>query len=76
MKNKRAPVLTDDVVKPKRGGGRALRVQRRKAYYAGGPARVARNKARKILKHEREYAKKQAKLARRRRRVAHKAVAI
>jgi hypothetical protein len=76
MKNKRAPVLTADVAKPKRGGGRALRSQKRKAYYAAGPARVAANKRRKILKHERDCAQKEVKLARRRRRIAHKAVAI
>lgn len=40
---------------PKRGGHRALRVARRKAYYAAVPARTAANKKRTLARQLRRF---------------------
>jgi hypothetical protein len=56
LKNKRTPVLTADVVKsPKRGGLKALRTQRRKAYYGAQMLRTVANRRRTLARHIRRF---------------------
>jgi hypothetical protein len=56
LKNKRVPVLTPDVAKPaKRGGLKALRSQRRKAYYGAQALRTVANRRRTLARHIRRF---------------------
>lgn len=49
------PMTADSTAKPKRGGMRALRASRHKAYYAMRPAITLANKKRTLARHLRHY---------------------